>query len=165
MRGNWDESARVPHQQLDAGEILRVLLAHEVEFLVIGSFAVAAHGYPHATKDIDIIPGPDGDNLRRLYEALVALEADLTELPRGVEDGNWTLRTRAGRIDVLQRVPSVEGAYESLRPNALEDEVPGVGRVLFAGYDDLVRMKLAAGRPADQLDLLQLKEIREDPEA
>ena len=58
VSGNWDESARVPHQQLDADTILRTLIAHDVEFVVIGGLAVGAHGFPRATKDVDVVPRP-----------------------------------------------------------------------------------------------------------
>ena len=65
MSGNWDESARVPPQQLDADTILRTLIEHGVEFVVIGGLAVGAHGYPRATKDVEVVPAPDPDNRRR----------------------------------------------------------------------------------------------------
>ena len=178
MRGNWDESARVPHQQLDADTILRTLLAHDVDFIVIGGLAVGAHGFPRATKDVDLVPAPEPDNLRRLYAALSELQAEPMEIgdfrpaelpvpfaPEGLDEGgNWTLRTVAGRVDVMQWIPGIEEGYEQLRPRAVEDDVPGIGRVAFAGYDDLVTMKRTAGRPEDELDLLRLAQVREDSE-
>jgi len=174
VSGNWDESARVPPQQLDADEILRTLLAHDVEFLVIGGLAVAAHGYQRATKDVDIVPAPSPDNCRRLYAALRDLDAEPAEVgdfrpeelpvpfsPEGLDQGgNWTLRTRAGRVDVMQWVPGIDDGYDQLRPNAIEAEVPGVGRVAFSAYDDLVTMKQIANRPEDRIDLERLKRIR-----
>ncbi len=76
------------------------------------------------------------------------------------EGGNWALRTSAGRVDVLQWIPGIDEGYARLRAHALEADVPGVGRVLFAGYDDLVTMKRTAGRPLDRADLDQLARIR-----
>jgi hypothetical protein len=174
VSGNWDENAPVPHQQLDADTILRTLLAQQVDFIVIGGLAVGAHGFPRATKDIDVVPAPARDNLRRLHAALSELDAEPLEIgdfrpkelpvpfaPEGLDEGgNWSLRTRAGRIDVMQWIPGLEGGYEQLRPNAIDVDVPGVGRVAFAGYDDLVTMKRTAGRPEDELDLLRLERIR-----
>ena len=127
MSGNWDEDARVPAQQLDADEILRALVEREVEFLVIGGLAVAAHGYERATKGVDIVPAPTSPSRR---------------------------------VDVMQWVPGIDEGYEQLRPNAIEDVVPGVGRVAFAGYDDLVTMKRTANRPEDRIDLERLESIR-----
>lgn len=179
MRGNWDESVRVPPQELDASTILRTLVEHGVEFVVIGGLAVAAHGFPRATKDVDVVPAPGRDNLRRLHAALSELQAEPMEIgdfrpeelpvpfaPEGLDEGgNWTLRTRAGRVDVMQWIPGIDEGYEQLRPRAIDEDVPGVGRVMFAGYDDLVTMKRTAGRPEDELDLLRLERIREDPKA
>jgi hypothetical protein len=167
----------LPSQELDAGEILRTLLAHDVEFVVIGGLAVSAHGYPRATKDVDIVPAPTHENRRRLYEALVALEArplevgdfraDEMPVPFALEGldagGNWALQTRAGRIDVMQWVPGIDEGYERLRANMLADEVPDVGRIAFAGYDDLVTMKRTAGRPEDEIDLTRLARARGEP--
>jgi hypothetical protein len=176
VSGNWDESAYVRPQELDADEILRTLLEHGVEFLVIGGLAVAAHGYERGTKDVDVVPAQTTKNRRRLYAALFALDAEPVELgdlrpeelpvtfnEEGLDNGgNWTLRTHAGRVDVMQWVPGIDDGYEQLRPNAIEDEIPRVGRVAFAGYDDLVTMKRRANRPQDRLDLERLERIRED---
>lgn len=174
MSGNWNEEARSPAQQLDADEVLRTLLEHDVEFIVIGGLAVGAHGYPRGTKDVDVVPEPTTENRRRLYDALVALDAEpleigdfrSDELPvpfsaEGLDNGgNWGLRTRAGRVDVMQWVPGIDNGYEQLRANAIEDEVPGVGRVAFAGYEDLLTMKRTAGRPQDAVDLDVLDRVR-----
>ncbi|HUC07432.1 MAG TPA: hypothetical protein VMR96_05025, partial [Solirubrobacterales bacterium] len=51
---------------LEVDELLEVIDAHEVEYVIIGGFAVAAHGHPRATKDVDICPNPKQANLRRL---------------------------------------------------------------------------------------------------
>jgi hypothetical protein len=91
---------------LDVDAILLALVAQGVEFLVIGGLAVAVHGYPRATKDVDIIPWPDAANLERLYCALAAIAARPVELeelrPSEVPvefgpgalalGGNWALR-------------------------------------------------------------------------
>jgi hypothetical protein len=175
VSGNWDETARVPPERLDADTILRTLLEHGVDFVVIGGLAVAAHGFPRATKDVDVVPAPGRENRRRLYEALAALEAEPLEVgdfraeelpvpfaPEGLDEGgNWALRTRAGRVDVLQWVPGVD-SFDDLRRGAIAAEVPGVGEVLFAGYDDVLAMKRAAARPQDERDIDELQAIRGD---
>ena len=67
----------VRERVFDAQEILRVLAAHSVDFVVIGGIAVQAHGYIRWTKDLDIIVRPTALNLSRLSEALRELEAEL----------------------------------------------------------------------------------------
>ena len=160
-------------QPLDATTLLRTLFEHQVEFVVVGGLAVAAHGYPRATKDVDIVPAPDSANRRRLYEALRSLGAQPIEVgdfrpeelpvpfnPDGLDEGgNWAFRTRVGRIDVLQWLAGVEG-YEQLAAGAIEVELPDAGRVHVAGYDDLVAMKRAAGRRVDEFDLEELERVR-----
>jgi len=120
------------------------------------------------------VPAPEPDNRRRLYAALRVLDAEPIEFadfradelpvafaPDGLnEGGNWALRTSAGRVDILQWIPGIEESYEKLRARALEVELPSVGRVLFAGYEDLVAMKRAAARAQDERDLDELRAIR-----
>jgi hypothetical protein len=158
---------------LDAETLLRTLRDHNVEFVVIGGLAVAVHGYVRATKDVDVIPRPDPENRRRLYDALRTLDAEPVEVgdfrpeelpvpfaPEGLEEGgNWALRTRAGRIDVLQWVAGI-GHYYELRERAVEVELPDVGPLLVAGYEDVLAMKRAAGRPVDLQDIAALEDVR-----
>jgi hypothetical protein len=156
---------------LDGESLLATLEEAGVKFIVIGGFAVSAHGHLRATKDLDIVPDPGAENLRRLAEALERLGAQV----QGTEDfsenevvqpdaeglgqgGNFVLNTDHGRLDILQWVaPELE--YAELDAAAIEDHVFD-HKVRFCGYDDLVRMKEAAGRPEDLLDLRRLREAR-----
>ena len=140
---------------------------------MIGGLCVAAHGYVRATKDVDVVPRPDRENRRRLYDARDSLGARPVELDdfrpdellvpfaaEGLDEGgNWALATTAGRVDVMQWIPGAP-EYEPLRARALEVKLAGVGAVAFAGYDDLVAMKREAGRPQDELDLQALEQAR-----
>jgi len=153
-------------------ELLRVLRAHDVEFVVIGGFALAFHGAERATKDVDIVPKPGAENLTRLWQALAALDAE----PQGLEDfrpeempvewgleglieggGNWIVHTRCGRLDVMQWVEPFE-SYDELRANAVEEHLEEIGApVLVAGLDDLIAMKEVAGRDQDRVDITALR--------
>lgn len=154
--------------------LFRVLRAHGVEYVVIGGFALSAHGVVRGTKDVDIFPAPDAGNLANLAQALDALEARVHgmddfephEFPAQLDTeglgagGNWVLSTRHGRLDVMQDVSGVRG-WEQLRAGAVAYDVPTLGHApLFAGLDDLVAMKRAAGRDQDLLDIAELERAR-----
>jgi hypothetical protein len=153
--------------------LLAVLSDHDVEFVIIGGFALSAHGVIRGTKDIDIVPDPDPGNLGRLAAALKALHAEvmladdfdpdelgLTPDDRGLQmGGNWVLRTRFGRLDVVQDVAGIR-SYAHLRGSAVQHDVAGAGAFHFAGLDDLIAMKAAAGRPQDEIDITSLERAR-----
>ncbi len=175
MTGPSDGSDRADARQpvLRAEPMLRVLAEHQVAFVIIGGFALAAHGVIRATKDIDIVPDPRPENIRRLVAALRALGAeamhaedfDPSELGLSPDEdglalgGNWVLRTRLGRLDIMQHVAGAR-SYDALRDASVETEVPGAGHFRFAGLDDLIAMKVAAGRPQDQVDITSLQRAR-----
>lgn len=102
-------------EALSADALLRTPAECEVDFIVIGGFAVIAYGYVRATKDLDIVPDPSPDNIARLAYALAELNArvrgveefDDAELPQPDREGlalggNFVLDTDGGRLDVLR---------------------------------------------------------------
>jgi transcriptional regulator with XRE-family HTH domain len=139
---------------LKPDRLVHTLVKHEVEFIVVGAFAVAAHGHPRGTGAIDICPDPNEANLRRLAGALRELEAESMDA-----GGNWTLKTRYGRLDVMQYLEGLDHGYADLAPHAEERDF--VGRsVRFCSYEDLLRMKEATGRDQDLIDIRSLRAAR-----
>ena len=61
----------------DFRDLLLLLLEHEAEFVIVGGHAVAFHGHPRATKDLDVLVRATHDNARRVYAALAAFGAPL----------------------------------------------------------------------------------------
>ncbi|MGH2954311.1 MAG: hypothetical protein ACRDK9_09890 [Solirubrobacterales bacterium] len=151
--------------ELDLRGLLAHLHSHEVRFVVIGAVAVGAHGFIRGTDDLDIVPDPDHENLMRLSNALVRLDATLplangraytpardeAQLRRG---RTVTLETRLGALDVVQRVPGVPG-YAQLRELAIETEMLGVP-LLICSLSHLRAMKEARGSNLDRADLDRL---------
>jgi hypothetical protein len=177
--GHDAETQASERRPLRPEPLIAALVDHEVDFIVVGGYAVAAHGFPRATKDIDICPAPREENLAKLARALDFLEAspigldefkgefdlepDLDGLTMG---GNWTLQTRYGRLDVLQTFSfedgdNGEGVHGDLAPHTVERDFLGHG-VKFCSYDDLLRMKKAAGRAQDMVDVESLRVARGD---
>jgi len=145
-------------EALDFYGLLRTLLEHDAEFVLIGGFALGFHGVPRGTKDVDIVPDPSTANITRLWDALESLEAAPVEhADRAFERGNSAYDTRLGRLDLMPDVIGVE-SYEELRANAVKAELRELGRPIWiAGRDDLVTMKQEAGRPQDLIDVQALR--------
>jgi predicted nucleotidyltransferase len=162
--------------ELDIQGILTELDRASVEFLVIGGVAVGFHGYVRATKDVDIVPAPDPENLERLAGVLRALDAEVEgaedfeegELPDPLDPdalalgGNWVLRTRLGRFDVMQWIGN-DPLWEKLAPGAIAADVDGLS-IQIVSYEDLVDLKETAGRPEDLTDLQRLRQARGETE-
>lgn len=178
MTPGGDERERKMPPAPDVPAILAPLVAHHVDFIVIGGVAVAHHGYLRATKDVDIVPAPTDENLRRLWDALVDLGSRPLSLgdfrpeelpapftPEGLlELGNWDIATEVGRLDILQYlVGKLETAadYDGLRERAVPSDFD-FGTVLFASYEDLIDFKTLAGREQDLIDIRALREARGD---
>lgn len=158
--------------ELDIQAILRELVEGGVEFLLIGGVAVGYHGHVRATKDVDVVPAPDRENLKRLATVLRRLDAqvegsedfDEGELPDPLDPaalelgGNWVLGTDLGRLDVMQWIGEWE-LWSKLAPAAVEERIDDLP-IKIVGYDDLVELKELAGRPEDLADLERLREAR-----
>ena len=148
--------------------LLPQLVAHGVDFVVIGGIAMVAHGSARVTHDLDITYSPDQPNLDALGRAMTSLRATL----RGVDDDVpfvadgttlrrttiLTLDTDAGPIDLLSAPPGAP-LYAELRGHA-EPVTVWDTRILVASLDDLELMKRAAGRAKDALDLEEIAVIR-----
>ncbi|MGE5282688.1 MAG: hypothetical protein ACM3N0_10285 [Chloroflexota bacterium] len=161
--------------ELDIPGILSALVEEGVEFLLIGGVAVGFHGFIRGTKDVDVVPAPDPENLSRLARALKKLDAQVEgadefkddELPDPLDPevlalgGNWVLITRLGRFDVMQWIGD-DALWEKLSPNAVEAEISGGLTLKVVDYDGLVALKEQAGRPQDLIDLERLREVRSE---
>jgi len=160
--------------ELDIEGILAALVEGDVEFLLIGGVAVGFHGYVRATNDVDIVPSPDPENLERLAQVLDQLDAEIEgaeefadgELPDPLDSaalalgGNWVLRTRLGRLDLMQWIGD-DALWERLSPAAVSAEI-GTLSVRVVGYQDLIDLKREAGRPEDLADMRRLSQARSD---
>ena len=153
-------------------EILRRLTDAGVRFVVIGGLAAQAHGSTSITGDLDVVFARDRDNLTGIAGVL----ADIAAIHRGVppdappmppldaptlrSTSLLTLDTRFGPFDLLAN-PDPGFDYDRLLLSSREADVAGI-RVHFAGLDDLIAMKRAAGRPKDRIELEILGALREE---
>ena len=134
-------------------EFLRSLNANGVDYLLVGGFAVAIHGYPRATADMDVWVATAQDNAQRIVSALrqfgfdvPGLEPDLFVIP----DQIIRMGVAPIRIEILTSIDGVEFADCARR--AVTHRI-GEDRVPVIGLDDLKANKAASGRNKDLDDL------------
>ena len=146
--------------------VIAALNGARVRYVVVGGLAVAAHGVVRATHDLDLVPDPDGDNV-------VALAACLTELggthpiegaltgERLARPAAITVRTRHGEVQVLNRMSAIP-PWGELYAERMMIELPDGTRAPICSLAHLRAMKRAAGRPRDQVDLVELDAVHGD---
>ena len=140
----------------DFNEFVELFVANDVRFLVVGGYALAAHGYPRATDDFDAWVWANSENAEKIVECLAAFgfgslnltTDDFTTLDRVVQLGYPPYR-----IDIITSISGVE--FDSAWANRLVVDVDGL-QVPFIGRDDLLTNKRATGRPKDLLDVKYL---------
>jgi len=142
----------------DFSEFVALLAAHDVRYMIVGGYALAAHGLPRATGDLDAWIWTDQQNAQRLLEALEEFgfggigisESDLTSADCVVQLGYPPYR-----IDLLTRIDGVE--FDDAWTRHIQLVLGGV-TVPFIGRTDLIVNKRAVGRPQDVADVKRLTE-------
>jgi hypothetical protein len=157
----------------DALSALRTLNQHGVRFVVIGGIAGRAWGSTTITNDLDICYQRNAENYEALATALLTLSATLRGAPAGLPfqldartirmGDSFTFDTSVGSLDCLG-TPSGTGGYTDLMKNASEVELDEGLRVSVCSLDDLIRMKRAAGRPKDRIEVEILSAVKEERE-
>ena len=144
--------------------LLAELAGGGVSFCVVGSFALAVHGAPRASADIDVVPETSIENLTRLATVLEGLgsarepgEGSTALTPAELGTAELKLYTELGQLHLLGDVEGVPSFVELSR-NAVVIEVEGE-QVMFCSRDDLIQMKRASSRLIDRADLERLAEI------
>jgi predicted nucleotidyltransferase len=145
---------------IDFKELLEEFARSKVEAILVGGYAVAFHGRPRATKDIDLVLESSAANLQRASEALERFGAP-PNVVRAIITMKPTEVVFMGqpplRIDLLT---SIDGVSErDLFDRAITTELAGVV-VRVIGLDDLIANKRAAGRPQDLIDADFLERVR-----
>jgi hypothetical protein len=138
--------------------MLSELSAAGAEFLVVGAYALAAHGYPRATGDIDIWVRPTRENAERVFTALKKFGAPLLDLT--VEDlCTLDIVFQMGvpplRIDILTSIAGVE--FDNAWNEHETIPVSGVA-IPVLSYQHLIQNKRAAGRAKDAPDVAWLEQ-------
>jgi hypothetical protein len=146
----------------DFVDMAKGFIDNGVDFLIVGAYALAAHGFPRTTGDIDMLVRPTPENAARVFRALTDFGAPVAAhgvSPHDfeVEEKVYQLGLPPRRIDILTSISGV--SFDEAAAEAIEGNLGSV-RVRFIGKAAMARNKLASGRPKDLVDaeLLQSDE-------
>jgi hypothetical protein len=142
----------------DFRDMLSALCAEGAEFLLVGAFALAAHGLPRATGDIDVWVRPSEANAARVWRALGRFGAPtpgLTLADLATPDVVFQIGVAPRRIDILTSIDGV--TFDEAWPQRLVVDVEGLA-IPVIGRTHLIQNKRAAGRPQDLADLTWLEQ-------
>ena len=133
-------------------DILLALSAEGVEFLIVGAYALAVHGLPRATGDLDIWVRSTQENAGKLWKALLRFGAPLADM--NVKDFLspdvvYRMGLPPSQIDILTSITGVD--FDVAWSNRIEQEVEGV-KVFVISRGDQILNKRSTDRPKDKLD-------------
>lgn len=141
----------------DYKEMLSCLVGEKVEFIVVGAYALAVHGYPRATGDIDIWVNPEESNAERVYRALARFGAPMG----GIREEDFRQRgivfqigIAPRRIDILTEIDGV-GFDEAYRDKIIVN-IENL-KIPVLSIEMMIRNKTASGRKKDLLDAEHLQ--------
>ncbi len=144
----------------DYKEMLQSLIGENVKFLIIGAYALAVHGYPRATMDIDIWVMPSPENADAVLRALGKFGAHLNGLTSAdlqKTDTIFQIGVAPRRIDIITGASGLD--FNRAYTNSQETDIEGI-TIRTLSLDDLIRNKKASGRTKDLADIEALEKLR-----
>ena len=144
--------------QKDFKELLELFNKHKVEYVIVGAYALAFHGCPRYTGDIDILVKPDPGNAERIlkaikdfgFESLNLTVEDLSSQEKVIQLGVPPIR-----IDILTSITGV--TWKQVSANRAVGKYGNV-TVYFIGKNELITNKKSIGRHKDLADIESISE-------
>ena len=143
----------------DYRDMLQALVDEKVRFLLVGAYALAAHGYPRATMDIDIWVMPAPDNADAVLRAIRRFGAPLHNLTKAdlERDGTvFQIGVAPRRIDIITAASGLQ--FDQTFSGSLTVDIEGI-EVHIPSVADLIRNKRASGRTKDLADAEALESL------
>ena len=136
----------------DYKEMLQLLLEEQVNFILVGAYALSAHGYPRATGDIDIWVKADEANSKKIYQALARFGAPLEQINENGFAGEgiiFQIGVAPRRIDIITQIDGV--TYDEADEDKIVVEVEEL-KLPIISLSKLIKNKMSTGREKDKLD-------------
>jgi predicted nucleotidyltransferase len=146
----------------DYKEMLQCLLEENVRFLLVGAYAVAVHGFPRATKDIDFFVWATPENAANLMRALTKFGAplhDISEADLSSEGVVFQIGNSPRRIDIMTNISGVK--FEQAYANKTTISIEGI-EVPVISLEHLIINKRASARTQDLADVEKLESVKKD---
>lgn len=144
----------------DYRDMLLALNAEKADFLLVGAYALAVHGYPRATMDIDLWIKPSPENADAVLRALKRFGAPLHAVTREdllSDDTIFQIGIAPKRIDILTGVSGLQ--FEDAFTHSIGTDIEGIP-IRILSLDDLIANKRASGRTKDLADAEVLESLR-----
>ena len=144
----------------DYRDMLHALTDEKVRFILVGAYALAAHGYPRATMDIDIWVMPSPENADAVLRALSSFGAPLHNLTKEdlLNDGTiFQIGVAPRRIDIITAASGLQ--FEPAYRNSISVNIEGI-EIRIPSIDDLILNKRAIGRTKDLADAEALESLK-----
>lgn len=144
----------------DLTDLLKNMDANGARYLVIGGYAVVQYAEPRFTKDLDLWVSTDPANAKAVFNALREFGAPLAGMSYKdfAEEGYfYQMGAPPSRVDVLMGIPGVN--FEEAWQNRVQMDFDEL-TVNFISEDDLIKAKIASGRPQDLLDADALEKAK-----
>lgn len=143
-------------------DLVACLTAEHCEYLIVGAHALAAHGSPRATGDLDVFVRPTTENARRVIRALQAFGAPIqahgvTSEDFETEGTVYQMGLPPRRIDILTQLSGI--SFDDASTDVVSGHL-GSEPVRYIGLEAMLKNKRAAGRLKDLADAAVLEEIK-----
>ena len=142
--------------QQDFSDLLALLEKHNVDYMVVGGYAVAFYGYPRFTKDIDIFFGISETNIESIVNALVEFGFNRDSLQKLLFDQKGSIITfgvAPVRVDFINEIDGVD--FSDAKKSRVRGKYGDV-EVYFIGREDLLKNKTSTKRLKDKADAEEL---------
>jgi len=141
----------------DYKEMLQILSANKVKFLVVGAYAMSAYGYPRATGDFDIWVEVSEENSKNIYKSLVEFGAPLSNIIENTfteKEIVFQIGVAPRRIDIITNIDGVD--FKTAYDTKEEIEIENI-KIPFISKENLIKNKESTAREKDKLDAKYLK--------
>jgi hypothetical protein len=147
----------------DYKEMLQILLEEQVDFMIVGAYALGAHGFPRATGDMDIWVKPNEKNSGKLHKALARFGVPIEQIEVddfSVEGIIFQIGVIPRRIDIITKIDGV--AYGEADEDKITIEIEGF-KIPIISLENLIKNKMSTGRKKDEVDVINLRKKLKNP--